>query len=298
LKAVGKVVKGAKNAIRNAKHKLGKKGKTGKKSKADKKAPKKAAKKARRAAKKKARAAKKRARKNRRKAKKAKRRLAKAIRKAAKRAIRICKAKRPRLTGRKLKKCIERMKRAALRVLKKKLGLKRALRAVKRRPTRRNIQRAQKLLKRHRRGPVRMRVKQHQIRLRPALPRRKKQKKFEESKQLENYKIHLRKQAQQLKDQIKDLKLDLHALRSPEKKDWKIEYGYLDPPDESMAKLSARLQSDLKPFLKDAKSIKQGDLNNGRTQLVVMEKMRQKVIDKIDDAKRLPLLPEMYRFLG
>jgi len=57
------------------------------------------------------------------------------------------------------------------------------------------------------------------------------------------------------------------------------------------------LINDFKPFLKDAKSIKQGDLEDGKEQLKVMEALRWEVRGKLDKAKATPLLPDIYRFI-
>jgi anti-sigma28 factor (negative regulator of flagellin synthesis) len=189
------------------------------------------------------------------------------------------------------------MIRAGRNVIRRRIGLKKAIKAVKRKPTRGNISKAQKLLRQNRKGPLKVKVKGHAIKLRPILPRKRKVKKFKEAITSPNYKMHLRKQADALKMKIKDLKLDLHALAQPLKKEWPIEYSLLDPPDESMAKLGKQLLSDLKPFLKPAVEIKEQVLREGRTKLVDAEKVRWKVNDFLDDAKRLPLLPEMYRFI-
>jgi len=108
----------------------------------------------------------------------------------------------------------------------------------------------------------------------------------------------LRAQKIALEKQIKDLKLQIHMFGQKKMKDWPIEYALLDPPDSSSAKAAKKLLSDLKPFLKDAKSIKQKDLEEGRAALPRMEKLRWKIVDFLNEAKALPLLPEMYRFLG
>jgi len=298
--------KQAKSSLSEAKAKLHAAG-----SKSDKKKAKqelKAAKKQLKGAKSAAKKASKKAKKAAKKLKKAlraenrkSRKLAKvltAVEKAAKRARRICNNKTPRLTGQKLEHCIERLKKAGIRVLKKKLKLEKAIAKVKADPTRENINKAQHLLKKHRRGPLKVKVKGHHIKLRPRFPRKKKQKRFQESSTNPNYKLYLRKQAEAFRDQIKDLKLQIHMFSQPKKKDWKIEYSLLDPPDSSSAKAAKKLLSDLKPFLKDAKSIKQSHLDEGRAALPRMEKLRWKVVDKLNEAKALPLLPEMYRFLG
>lgn len=222
------------------------------------------------------------------------------IKKIAKRAVRVCKAKSPKLKGNKLSQCIERMKRAGIRLLRKKLGLATAIEKVKRNPTRANISKAQHLLKKHRAGPRHLQIGGHRIRLKGRSPRPKKQKKFKSAQDDANYQLYLQKQQDSYKRKIANLKLQEHALRNlkNKKKDWPIKYALLDPPDKSQQQFVKRFLSDLKPFLKSAVAVKQGTLNEGRQGLVTMEKLRHAIRDKLDEAKGLPLLPEMYRFLG
>jgi len=175
--------------------------------------------------------------------------------------------------------------------------LKKLLAGVSKKQDRRSISKLQAALKRKRAGSVSLPIKHHKITIHPRTPRKKKLKLHKESPTDKNYVAHLKATKAAWRKKIKNLKLQIHALGNKGKRDWPIEYSLLDPPDSSKAAAAAELYVDLKPFLKDAVSIKQDDLREGREGLVTMEKLRWEVLGKINKAKTQPLLPEMYRFI-
>jgi hypothetical protein len=80
-------------------------------------------------------------------------------------------------------------------------------------------------------------------------------------------------------------------------KDWPVEYSPIDPPDTSMAVFAKDLINDFKPFLREARSVRQADIEDGKNQLVEMERLRWEVRNRLDKAKAEPLLPDIYRFM-
>ena len=157
----------------------------------------------------------------------------------------------------------------------------------------------QSSLKALKKGPVSIAVKQHRIKLKGRTPAPKKIKVHRESPTDRNYIKHLRATKKQWASRIKNLRAKIATLGKPAHgmNDWEIEYSTLDPQDTSQAAMAKELIDEYRPFLKDAKSIKEDDLNNGKHQLEVMEKLRWVVRDKLEKAQDTPLLPEQYRFI-
>jgi len=149
-------------------------------------------------------------------------------------------------------------------------------------------------------GSVELPIKHHKITIHPRTPRPKKVKIHKPGPTDKNYVKHLQKAKKQWKRKIQHLKQAIHhaaTSRLNKKNDWPIEYSTLDPPDAGMAAKAQQLLTDLRPFLKDAVSIKQAELEEGKEGLENMEALRWKVHDMLSDAKETPLLPEMYRFI-
>ena len=99
------------------------------------------------------------------------------------------------------------------------------------------------------------------------------------------------------RDKISELHGKINRLNNKGMQDWPIEYSYIDPPDRQLAEMAKDLIDDFKPFLKDAKSIKERDLDEGKKNLQIMEDLRWDVHNKLEKAKITPLLPDIYRFI-
>jgi len=289
VKKAAKAQKKAAKALKKAKAAVAKAKKTG--NKADLAKAKKAKQQAKKAINKAAKAQKKQSKK-----------VKAALAAVAKRAA--AKAKKLGLTPAQAKKFIaQQKKKAKSRLNPKKASqikdkqLKKLIQKVKRKQDRKSISKLQRALLKKKAGSVSVPIKHHKITVHPRRPRRKKVKVHKESPTDKNYLKHLHQAKKRWKAKIKDLKAQIHALSFRGKQDLPIEYSLLDPPDESKAAAAAELLNDFKPFLKDARSIKQADLEEGRENLVTMEKLRWEVRNKLDKARATPLLPEIYRFI-
>jgi len=110
---------------------------------------------------------------------------------------------------------------------------------------------------------------------------------------------HLNNQKNKWNDEIENLKAQMEEMRRQGKHDWPVVLSRLDPiPDAQQAAQTAELINDMKPFLRDAKSIKQSDIDEGRENSLKIDQVREVVRTKLDAARGKPLLPEEYRFLG
>jgi len=294
-------------------------------------ATKRAARRAARAAKRKAKKLRKAAKRAAKKAKRAAKKLAKKARRAAKKAAK--KGKKPkkflRLSGARLLRALKRVAKLAAAKAKamglkakalaafvkqqvdkfrsrhqptpagnvKNPHLKKLLKGVAKKQSRKAISKLQAALKKKKAGSVELPIKHHKITIHPRTPGPKKLKLFKPSPTDHNYVKHLKQSKKLWKKRIEAVKHAIRMATPGSKQDWPVEYGTLDPPDAGKAAMAAELYNDLKPFLKDAVSIKEQDLTEGKEGLVTMEALRWVVHDKLTKAQAQPLLPEMYRFI-
>lgn len=176
--------------------------------------------------------------------------------------------------------------------------LRKLIGGVKSKQSREAIAKLQAALKKKKAGSVELPIKHHKITVHPRTPAPKKLKIHKPSPTDKNYVKHLEKAKDQWEKKIKSLQNAIHQLSvKTTKNDWPIEYSPIDPPDAGKAAMAAELLNDLKPFLREAVSIKQADLVEGRENLENMESLRWEVHDKLTKARSQPLLPEMYRFI-
>jgi len=218
------------------------------------------------------------------------------------------KAKKLGLTGKALRRFLRKQMMKARSRLRPTLArnlkdrhLRRLARKVKRTQSRKSISKLQAALKRKNAGSVKLNVKHHSITVHPRNPKPKKIKVHKESPTDKNYVKHLRQTRQEYMDRIRRAERQLHTEShnrlAGRVNDWPIKYGLIDPPDSSKAAAAKELYDELKPFLKDAKSVKQDDLIDGKQQLKTMEALRWEVRDKLDKARASPLLPKIFRFI-